>query len=47
MSTVLTTTDDVYKTVVGELQARMPRTAVKELPLARDLWGCLADKYLG
>ena len=44
---MLTTTDDVHKIVIGELQARLPDVPVKELPLARDLWGCLADRYLG
>ena len=47
MSITLPATDDVYQTVVGELQARLPDVPVKELPLARDLWGCLADRYLG
>ena len=47
MSAVLTTTDDVCNGVIRELKARLPDVPVKELPLARDLWGCLADKYLG
>jgi hypothetical protein len=47
MSTVLTTTDDVHKTVIDVLKARLPNVPVKELPRPADLLGCFADRYLG
>ena len=47
MALALPTTDEVHKTAVAELKARLPGASVKELPQVRDLWGCFAERYLG
>lgn len=47
MSSVLNSTDQACRSVVDELQRRLPDAPLKELPQTRDLWNCFADRNLG